>query len=94
MLKNAKAKGSRNERKTIAMLEAAGYSCMKAGGSLGVFDVVCIGSQDIVLIQCKSNRTASPAERECMQLFKAPPNARKLLHIWHDRKRIPDVREL
>jgi Holliday junction resolvase len=47
---NAEAKGSRNERRTIAMLEGAGYVCVKAGASLGVFDVVAIGSQDIVLV--------------------------------------------
>lgn len=45
------AKGSRKERRTITMLEAAGYVCMKAGASLGVFDVIGIGSQDIVLVQ-------------------------------------------
>ncbi len=63
-LKNAKAKGTKNEHKTIRLFEAAGYACMRAGASLGVFDVICVGSQDIVLVQCKTNRWASPAECE------------------------------
>ena len=33
---NTKAKGSRAERKAIAMLEAAGERCTKAGGSLDI----------------------------------------------------------
>jgi len=37
-----KRKGSRNEHRTMALLEAAGYSCTRSGGSLGVFDVVAI----------------------------------------------------
>lgn len=91
---NAKAKGTRNEHKSIAVMEAAGYSCMRAGASLGVFDVICVGSQDIVLIQCKSNRWAGTDEVEAIKEFKAPPNARKLLHRWDDYERTPLVREL
>jgi len=90
----AKAKGSRNERRTIAILETAGYTCMKAGASLGVFDVIGIGSQDIVLCQVKSNRWPLEAEMEALRLFQAPTNARKLVHRWRDRQRTPDVREV
>jgi hypothetical protein len=47
-----KRKGTRNERRTMALLEAGwGYYCTRSGGSLGVFDVVGIGSSDIVLVQ-------------------------------------------
>lgn len=91
---NAKRKGSRNERRTIALLEAAGYVCTKAGGSLGTWDVIGIGSSDFVLVQCKSNRWPSSVEMEQLTLFKAPPNARKLVHRWRDRQRLPDVREV
>ena len=44
MLRNAKAKGARAERRAITLLEALGYCCTKAGGSLGVFDIVAIGA--------------------------------------------------
>jgi Holliday junction resolvase len=93
-LKNAKAKGARNERRTIRLLEAAGYACMKAGGSLGVFDVIAIGPIDIVLVQVKSNAWPGSVEMEALRLFRAPPNARKLVHRWRDRQRSPDLREL
>ena len=55
-LKNAKAKGSRQERRSMALLEAAGYSCVKSGGSLGEWDVVALGPQGVVLVQVKSNQ--------------------------------------
>ena len=44
---NHKAKGSRAERRAIRILEAAGYLCTKAGGSLGLFDVIAIGPCDV-----------------------------------------------
>ena len=91
---NAKAKGSRNERRTTLVLEAAGYSCMKAGASLGIFDVIGIGSQDIVLCQVKSNRWPLECEMEALREFRAPANARKLIHRWRDRMRAPDIREV
>lgn len=93
-VKNCKAKGTRNEHKSIRLLEAAGYACMRAGASLGVFDVIGIGSHDVVLCQVKSNRWASPAECETIKEFKAPANAKKLIHRWDDHQRAPKVREL
>jgi hypothetical protein len=91
---NAKRKGTRNEHKSMRIFEAAGYTCMKAGGSLGVFDFICIGRQDIVLCQVKSNVWPRPEEMESIKMFVAPSNARKLVHRWRDYQRLPDVREL
>lgn len=91
---NTKAKGSRNERRSIALLEVAGYQCTKAGASLGVFDVIAIGSRDIVLLQVKSNEWPRAMEMEAIRGFVAPPNARKLVHRWRDRILTPDVREV
>jgi Holliday junction resolvase len=54
-LKNSKAKGSRNERKTTRLLESAGYLCIKAGASLGVFEVIGISHSDFIAVQVKSN---------------------------------------
>lgn len=93
-LKNAKAKGSKNERRSIAILEAAGYQCMKAGGSLGVWDICGIGSQDFVLVQVKSRDYPGTVEMEILKEFRVPPNCRKLVHRWLDYKKLPDVREL
>lgn len=94
MLRNAKRKGSKNERRSMALMEAAGYSCTKAGASLGVFDVIAVGSNDFVLLQVKSNRWPSAAEMETIKNFICPHNAKKLVHRWVDRKRLPDVREV
>ena len=91
---NTKAKGSRNERKSKALLESAGYSVTKAGASLGVWDLIGIGSTDFVLVQTKSNDWPGSVEMETLKNFICPPNCRRLVHRWRDRKRMPDVREL
>lgn len=51
---NSKAKGARAERRAMRLLEAAGYCCTKAGGSLGLFDVIAVGARDVRLVQVKS----------------------------------------
>jgi hypothetical protein len=77
----------------MAILEAAGYRCTRAAASLGVFDIVGIGSTDIVLVQVKSNSWPGSVESETIRMFVAPANCRKLVHRWRDRQRLPDVRE-
>jgi Holliday junction resolvase-like predicted endonuclease len=91
---NMKAKGSRNEYKTMALLEAAGYKCCRSAASLGEWDVIGVGSTDVVLCQVKSNEWPGTAEMETLRNFIAPPHCRKLVHRWRDRQRIPDVREI
>jgi hypothetical protein len=39
----SKAKGSRAELRTIRTVNPPGDICIKAGGSLGVFDVIALG---------------------------------------------------
>jgi Holliday junction resolvase len=89
-----KRKGSRNEHRTMALLEAAGYSCTRSGGSLGVFDVVGIGSTDVVLAQVKTRDWPGAVEMERLQSFPCPLNCRRLIYRWRDRVRMPDVKEL
>jgi len=91
---NGKRKGSRNEHRTMRLLEASGYACTRAAASLGAFDVVGVGSTDVVLVQVKSNEWPRSDEMETLKLFRCPPNARKLIHRWRDRVRTPDVREI
>src|ERR1700761_8492596 len=86
---NSKAKGNRNEHRSMRLLEAAGYACSRSAASLGAFDIIGIGSVDIVLCQVKSNAWPGTAEMETIKLFPAPPNARKLVHRWRDRQRLP-----
>ena len=90
----SKRKGTRNEHRSIALLEASGYRCTRSAGSLGEWDIVAIGTLDTVLVQCKTNRWPAPAEMETMKLFPVPVNCRKLVHRWDDQKRLPLMREL
>jgi hypothetical protein len=78
----------------MTLLAAAGYQCMRAAASLGAWDIVAIGSQDVILLQVKSRDWPGSAELETLQAFPCPPNCRKLVHRWRDRQRIPDVKEL
>jgi Holliday junction resolvase len=89
---NAKRKGSRNEHKTMELLEAGGYACTRAAASLGVFDVVGVGPTDVVLVQCKSNQWPGSVEMESIRNFLCPANCKKLVMRWRDRCRTPDVR--
>ncbi len=91
--RRSKRKGSRNEHRTIRLLEQMGYRCTRAAGSLGEFDVVAIGRNDMRLVQVKSNAWPGPAERETIELVPAPQNAIKELWRWDDRKRAPRVQE-
>ena len=91
---NAKAKGARRERQARKILETAGYYVVKAGGSLGIFDLVALGPQGARLIQCKSNEKPRPAERERLELFPRLPYCSKELWVFYDRQKEPVVEVL
>jgi Holliday junction resolvase len=90
----SKRKGTRNEHRSRRILEASGYAVTRAAASLGAWDLVAIGSTDVVLVQVKTRDWPGAVELEMLKGFATPPNARKLLHRWRDRQRTPDVREL
>ena len=91
---NSKAKGNRNEHRSIAILQRDGYRCTRSAASLGEWDIVGIGSADVVLVQVKTRDWPGAVEMESMRLFPTPGNTRKLIHRWRARQRLPDVREL
>ena len=93
-LRNAKAKGTRAEHRTIRLLESLGYACTRAAASLGAWDIIGIGSTDVVLVQCKTRDWPGTVEMELLRGFAAPPHCRKLVHRYRDGVRLPDVREL
>jgi len=78
----------------MALLEAAGYSCTRAAASLGAWDVIRVGSTDVVLVQVKSRDWPGTAEMETLKNFPFPPWCKKLVHRWRDRQRLPDVWEV
>jgi Holliday junction resolvase len=89
----SKRKGSRNEHKAMRILQAAGYNTTRAAGSFGMFDVIAINTQTIRLIQVKTNRDASPVEREKIAFFNGlPANATREIWIFHDYAREPVIK--
>lgn len=94
MAASSKRKGARNEHRSIALLEASGYRCTRAAGSLGAWDIIGIGSTDIVLCQVKTRDWPGQVEMETLRAFPAPHNARKIIHRWRSRQRMPDVKEV
>ena len=60
---NTAAKGARNEHRSMAVLESAGYRCTRSAASLGAWDIIGISSQDVVLCQVKTSSTGRAASR-------------------------------
>lgn len=91
---NCKGKGTRNEHRSMRVLESAGYACTRAAASLGAWDIIAIGSQDVILLQVKTRDWPGSVEMETLKNFVAPSLCRKLVHRWRDHQRLPDVKEL
>ncbi len=91
---NAKAKGTRNEHRSMALLEAAGYRCSRSAASLGAWDIFGIGPTDVVLVQVKTRDWPGTVEMETLESFPTPPGCKRLIHRWRDRMRLPDVKEV
>jgi Holliday junction resolvase len=91
-LKNPKAKGSRAERKSKALLEAKGYYCVKAGGSFGAADILAVRKGEIILCQVKCGQARlKPAEREELIKLAVKLGAIAQLHQWPDRAKEPTI---
>jgi Holliday junction resolvase len=69
---NTKAKGNRQEHRSIQLLEAAGYACTHAAASLGVFDIIGVSPTDVVLVQVKSRDWPGAVEMESIRSFSLP----------------------
>ena len=91
---DAKAKGARNEHKSMRLLEALGYRCSRSAGSLGAWDIIGIGVSDVVLVQVKTRDWPGTVEMETMREFRVPAGVRRIVHRWRDGVGVPDAREL
>lgn len=93
---NSKRKGTRLEHKTIQMLKAAGYTCIRSAASLGAFDIIAINPLGIRAIQVKANAWPGPVEREGMRNAARylPPNAFVECWRWNDNARKPLIKSL
>jgi hypothetical protein len=85
---NCRRKGSYNEHRSMRLLEALGYRCTRAAASLGAWDVIGVGSTDVVLVQVKTRDWPGTAEMEALTDFPAPPGCKKLVHRWRARQRV------
>jgi Holliday junction resolvase len=68
----AKRKGTRNEHRSIRLLESAGYRWTRGAASLGAWDIIGIGSTDVVLCQVKTRDWRGHTEMETLRPFPAP----------------------
>lgn len=95
---NGKRKGARAEHRCMRILEAAGYLCSRAAGSMGMFDVVAVGPQDVRLVQVKcgpSDKCYLPTiEREQITALPVAPGVSKECWRFHDGKREPLIEVL
>lgn len=92
---NNKRKGTRTEHRARRILEAAGYYVTRAGGSLGLFDLVAIGPIDIRLVQVKSGSAyLSGIEREQISGLQVPANVTREAWRFPDRARAPLIERL
>lgn len=78
----SKAKGTRWELECQKMLESEGYWVTKAGGSLGVFDLVATGTKATLYIQCKCNDWAGPSERKAMTRLPSVKRDDVYIEVW------------
>lgn len=88
---NTKRKGSRNEWKSIRLLQARGYACTKSAASLGLFDIIAVGPNDVLLVQVKSNKRPRKAEMARLHAFVHGPFVHKIIHVWKDYAKEPEV---
>lgn len=93
---NAKAKGTRAEHRAMRILEAVGYYCVRAGGSLGMFDVIAIGPRDVRCIQVKAGdgNYCSKIEREMMRDCRMLEACSREIWRFPDRCREPLIEVL
>lgn len=89
---NRKAKGTRAEHRSRMLLEAAGYRCTRAAASLGVWDLIGIGMENVLLCQVKTRDWPGRAELHRLRNFMAPPGTLKVIHRWRRGQKLPDVR--
>jgi len=90
----SKAKGSRIERKCRRLLEASGHTCMKAGGSLGTFDLFAWmpdGPLRAIQVKGGAHPWCAPHEREQIASEALPAQATRELWLWKDYARNPEV---
>ena len=91
---NTKPNGTHNEHRSILLLESAGHACTRVAASLGIFDVIGTRPTDVVPVPCKTRDWPGLVEMEATRNFQCLPLCKKIIHLWRDRARLPDVRTI
>lgn len=73
------------EDKIRKELEGNGHYVIRSAGSKGLWDIVAISSEFIILIQSKKTGLPTPKERKAMAEFKCPPNCIKQIWRFHGK---------
>ena len=60
-------KGANFERQVKKDLESSGYFVIRSAGSKGKIDLVAFKSNDVRLIQCKTNGVISKSDRQILR---------------------------
>lgn len=88
-------KGVERERRTMALLAAAGYTAQRSAGSHGHIDVMAWDANGFRLIQCKAgDANITPADREALLDMPHPANATVEVWRWKDRVREPLIERI
>ena len=90
---NTKEKESRRLRSVKKHLETIGFYVVLSRASLGLFDLVAMNPNGILLIQVKCGSWPDEAEEETIRLFdKCPKPYIKQVWRFDDRKVNPQVK--
>ena len=82
--------GYKAERRAKLSLQIAGYYVMTSRKSGGIFDLIAVKADEVLLIQIKSTHEKTPPaykkDLEKMERIFVPEKCRKELWVWISRK--------
>ena len=78
---NSKAKGTRLELQILHDLESQGFSCTRAAASLGLWDIIAVSPDIVLLVQIKTGRFPRSEEFDKLLEFIVPECVVKLLVV-------------
>lgn len=81
-------------RRSARVLEAAGYRCTKLDGAFGEFDILGLSSVGVILVRICQDKIPFERYLDDLRAVTAPPNCRKMLHVWKPRRHLPEAIEL
>lgn len=86
---SSKRKGARSEWKVRDHYEGLGWYVQRAGGSLGIWDLIGLHPDlGIILVQVKTNCNPRKAELDRMRNFQCHSSWKKILAIVRDYRGI------